>query len=153
VSEATGSSGTAGRIVAHIIELLDPKGPELPAWVRDEDLTFSQLRLLLWLSRMGPASISGVAQWLDVGMATATGVVDRLVRHGLVSRRHRADDRRVVDCFLTERGAGLVTEIEGTRVEEMKGMLALLDQSELEQLERLFSLMVTRMREKPRAGP
>jgi DNA-binding MarR family transcriptional regulator len=153
MSEVTGSLGTAARIVAHMTELMGPKGPELPAWVRDEDLTFSQLRLLFWLSHTGPASISGVAQWLDAGMATATGVVERLVRHGLVSRRHRADDRRVVECYLTERGVGLVNEIEGTRHEAIHRMLALLDQSELEQLERLFSLMVTRMREKPRAGP
>jgi len=32
------------------------------------------------------------------GAATASGIVERVERHGLVARQHRLDDRRVVEC-------------------------------------------------------
>src|SRR5512141_3165661 len=103
MSEVSGPSDRSARqreIETAIEGLADiwESGPaDVPAWVAQE-LTFSQTRLLFLLGKHGPSPISHVADWLGVGMPTASGAIDRLERHGLVGRHHRRDDRRVVEC-------------------------------------------------------
>jgi DNA-binding MarR family transcriptional regulator len=123
--------------------LWDSRGPEIPEWVAAE-LTFGQMRLLFLLSRHGPSPISRIAEWLGVGMPAASGIVDRIERHGLVERRHRLDDRRVVECLLTTAGRALIDEIVGMRSGLLRGMLQVLDEDELSQLARLISIIVAR---------
>ena len=45
-----------------------------------------------------------LAAFLGLSKANATGLVDRLVRRGLVERRHGEEDRRVVLVRLTPHG-------------------------------------------------
>ena len=45
-----------------------------------------------------------LAEELDVSVASATGIVDRMEQRGLVERRHGPDDRRVVMVDLTATG-------------------------------------------------
>lgn len=135
----------AGALFEDINGLWDQHGPDAPAWVAQE-LTFGQMRLLFLLSKHGPSPISRVAEWLRVGLPAASGVIDRIERHGLVERRHRTDDRRVVECQLTESGRALIEEIVGIRTVVFRGMLAVLNEDELGQLSRLMTLIVERTR-------
>jgi DNA-binding MarR family transcriptional regulator len=130
---------------ADLNALWDSHGPEIPEWVAQE-LTFGQMRLLFLLSRHGPSPISRIAEWLGVGMPAASGIVDRIERHGLVERHHRLDDRRVVDCQLTPAGRALIDEIVGMRSGVLRQMLQVLNEDELAQLARLISLITQRMR-------
>jgi DNA-binding MarR family transcriptional regulator len=88
------------------------------------------MRLLFLLSKHGPAPMSHVAEWLGVGLPAASGTVDRVERHGLVAREHRLDDRRVVECQLTDAGRRLIDEIAGMRSEMMRQFLAVLNEDE-----------------------
>ena len=126
----------------------DKGSHDVPEWVAQE-ITFSQMRLLFLLSRNGPAPMSRIAEWLGVGLPTASGTVDRVERHGLVVRQHRLDDRRVVDCQLTDAGKRLIDEITGTRLEMMRQVLAVLDEVELVQMAGLITTMVERMKQGP----
>src|SRR5450830_1317303 len=112
-------------IEAHVLALgqIMPKGP--PDWAH-YDLTFGQLRLLFVLGRSGPVSIGQLADMLGVTDATASEFVDRVERRGLAIRSHRADDRRVVDCKLSDDGARLLAEIAGARQAAMREVLAIL---------------------------
>jgi DNA-binding MarR family transcriptional regulator len=116
---------------------------DVPEWVAQE-LTFSQMRLLFLLSKKGPAPMSRIAEWLGVGLPTASGTVERLERHGLAARQHRLDDRRVVECTLTDAGRRLIDEISGTRLEMMRHVLDVLDPDELAQMARLVTQIVER---------
>jgi DNA-binding MarR family transcriptional regulator len=71
--------------------------------------------------------MSRIAEWLGVGLPTASGTVERVERHGLVARQHRLDDRRVVECTLTDAGRRLIDEISGLRLEMMRQVLDVLD--------------------------
>ena len=53
------------------------------------------LQILIALSR-GPHSVGQLAEALGVSPPAATQLVDRLVEHGMVERRHGTVDRRVV---------------------------------------------------------
>jgi DNA-binding MarR family transcriptional regulator len=116
---------------------------DVPGWVAQE-LTFSQMRLLFLLSKNGPAPMSRIAEWLGVSLPTASGTVERVERHGLVTREHRLDDRRVVDCRLTDAGLRLIDEISGLRLEMMRRVLDVLNEDELAQMARLVTLIVER---------
>jgi DNA-binding MarR family transcriptional regulator len=118
---------------------------DVPGWVAQE-LTFSQMRLLFLLSKKGPAPMSRIAEWLGVGLPTASGTVERVERHGLVTRRHRLDDRRVVECMLTDAGRRLIDEIYGMRLEMMRQVLGVLNEDELGQMARLMTVIAERGR-------
>ena len=54
------------------------------------------------------------------------------------------DDRRVVECRLTETGRALVDEIAGQRAASVRATLSVLDPDELAQLHRLLLAMLER---------
>ena len=123
----------------------DSSGHEVPDWVA-QDLTFGQMRLLFLLSKHGPSPVSRVAEWLGVGLPAASGIVDRIERHGLVMRQHRQDDRRVVECALTDQGRLLIDEIAGMRREMLRQTLGVLSDEELADLARLIRTVLERIR-------
>jgi DNA-binding MarR family transcriptional regulator len=56
----------------------------------------------------GSVRMSDIASALGVSLATATGVVDRLVERDIVQRESQPEDRRVVLCRLSEKGQKLI---------------------------------------------
>jgi DNA-binding MarR family transcriptional regulator len=145
VSEASQKPGQIEDVIEALGSLWGEDAHDVPEWVAQE-LTFSQMRLLFLLSKNGPAPMSRIAEWLGVGLPTASGDVERVERHGLVSRHHRMDDRRVVDCQLTDAGRRLIDEISGMRLEMMRQVLGVLSEEELAQMTRLVTAMVQRMK-------
>jgi DNA-binding MarR family transcriptional regulator len=143
MSEATPKEAEIEQIVETLSAVWDQHGREIPEWVAQE-LTFGQMRLLFLLSRNGPAPMSRVAEWLGVGLPAASGVVDRIERHGLVARAHRLDDRRVVECQLTDAGRQLLEEIAGMRREVLRETLGVLTPAELADLARLITVLLER---------
>jgi DNA-binding MarR family transcriptional regulator len=127
--------------------LWDEDGPDIPEWVAQE-LTFSQLRLLFLLAKHGPSPMSRVADWLGVALPTASGTVERVERHGLVTRQHRLDDRRVVECGLTDAGRRLIDEMSGTRLQMMRQILGVLTEDEMADMARLIAIVLERMKSK-----
>lgn len=73
----------------------------------DLGLTLSQLRVL-HLLRDRPASCGQVAEHLGITASTATALIERLVRRGLIERRPRPGDRRVTDLTLSAAARGLL---------------------------------------------
>src|SRR5664279_1711699 len=144
MAETSGPTVTFGDIEAHVLELgrIMPKGP--PDWAH-HDLTFGQLRLLFILGQSGPISIGQLADVLGVADATASEFVDRVERRGLAIRSHRADDRRVVDCKLSDEGVRLLAEIAGARRKAMRQVLAVLTPEELADFDRLIRVMAERL--------
>lgn len=74
----------------------------------DARLTIHQLRALQRIARTGRATVGEVAAHLDSLASTTTGIVDRLVRAGLVERRERPSNRRIHDLRLTADGEAVV---------------------------------------------
>jgi DNA-binding MarR family transcriptional regulator len=143
MAEISGDDETLDEVVAHLQSLfqLSRKGP--PRWVQ-YDLTFGQLRLLFVLAQSGPVSVGQLADMLGVSDATASEIVDRIARRGLAIRSHRSDDRRVVECRLSDAGARLLAEVAGARREGLRAALSVLTPAERKQLDGLILAMVHR---------
>jgi DNA-binding MarR family transcriptional regulator len=78
--------------------------PNFPAEWLTSDLTVAQLRVLLVLHAEGPSRMSSIASSLGIAVSTATGIMDNLVKKGLVVRGADAEDRRLVICKLSPQG-------------------------------------------------
>lgn len=103
--------GTAERALSALVQLLaSVEAIEFRRW-GDLGLTISQLRVL-HLLREHPASCGQVAEHLGITASTATALIERIVRRGLVERAAREGDRRVTDLHLTESGRLLLEEKE-----------------------------------------
>jgi DNA-binding MarR family transcriptional regulator len=119
--------------------------PPVPA----RDLTLGQIRLLFQLLREGPQPMGRIAEVFDLSSTASSGFVARIERHGLVERRHRSDDRRVVECALTEAGTGFLHGISGMRLDLIRQRLAALEPEELSEFGRLLGLIRDRGAEAP----
>ena len=99
-------------LIEHILQLGEKAFreliPILPTEWLQLDLTMPQLKVVLLLFLNGPARMSDIASALDVSLATATGVVDRLVERDIVVRESQPEDRRVVLCRLSEKGQKMI---------------------------------------------
>ncbi|HKS98502.1 MAG TPA: MarR family transcriptional regulator [Rugosimonospora sp.] len=110
----------------------------------DLNLTMQQTKALLVLSIHDNAMPGqALARHLGVSLATLTGIVDRLVSQGLVTRREDAEDRRVRLVELTEHGRSLVEGVRDAGLEHMRRLLSRLDDETLA----AFELVLRRLRD------
>ncbi len=83
----------------------------------ERGLTLPQLRVLFLIRRHPGITTNEVASSLGITMSTVSGLVDKLVRAGLVERGRHPEDRRVVPLRLTPEGEAVTGEIrQGDRV-------------------------------------
>jgi DNA-binding MarR family transcriptional regulator len=145
----TSSSGAGGRtgivekdkdeLIKHILglnqkleQLEQALRPVVPKeWV-SADLTMPQLRVVLVLFKEGSTRMSVLASSLGIGLATATGVVDRLVERGYVVRESFPQDRRVVMCRLSGRGEKLMGRLWQSGQDQIRRLLDRMTCSQLE---------------------
>lgn len=105
-------------------------------------LTMSQLKILMVLSRTGGTSGRELAGLMGVSLATLTGMVDRLVAQHVVARHEDPTDRRVRRITLTPTGAELIGGIITAGAEKQRRLLDHLDEAELRTVEQAMSLLV-----------
>jgi DNA-binding MarR family transcriptional regulator len=132
--EAPGSSRRDRLVEALLAELLSWNPREfIVAFRRWHHDAFSliHLNVMTILEMDGPASMSQLADALDVSVASMTGIVDRMEKRGLVERRRDVDDRRVVTVHPTEAGRDIFRDIDRRRREGLVKMLSQLGEKEL----------------------
>lgn len=86
----------------------------LPEELIKIDLSLSKIELLALIQagKYQSITMTSLAQGTSVPMSTATGIVDRLVKKGLLKRGKSEEDRRVVTVSLTEGGRALAGDLE-----------------------------------------
>ena len=94
-------------------------------------LSIVHLSLLSVLEARGAQPMGVLADELDVSVASATGIVDRMEKRGLVERHHAAEDRRVVLVQPTERGLKLVRMVGDHRRARFAMAMRRLDEAQL----------------------
>ncbi len=102
----------------------------LKSWHRGA-LSLIHLNVLTILEAQGPLSMSRLAETLDVSDASATGIVTRMERRGLVDRQHATDDRRMVVVRLTDCGADVFRDLDAHRREKLARLVTELTGEEL----------------------
>lgn len=89
---------------------------------------------LLDTLQAGPRRITDLAESEALAQPTVTQLVDRLERHGLVSRRRCAEDRRAVLVSVTAAGRRRLEAVQAQFSAEMRLAVAVLSDEELAHL-------------------
>jgi DNA-binding MarR family transcriptional regulator len=101
---------------------------------RTRSLSVPQFRALVFLSRHPGASLSSMADHLGVTRPTASALVDRLVRRGLVTRAEHPQERRRLVLALTLSGARHLQQAREVARARIAGVLAGLSTAELRKI-------------------
>ncbi len=118
------SANHLDRIEGLVQQLSQLARPKPDSW-RDVDLTIGQLKAVFVLNRRQPESLTGLASTPGISMASASALVERLVRLGMVSRRDSPNDRRQVMLELEPAGEALIARIEErSRARLREGLIA-----------------------------
>jgi DNA-binding MarR family transcriptional regulator len=101
------------------------------------NLTALQLLVLRILHETPEIRMSELAEKLNVGNSTMSGIVDRMVKAGILERKRTEADRRAMTMKLTERGKELWAETDATRMNMMRPLLSMTehDHRELSRLQ------------------
>nr|WP_199308946.1 MarR family transcriptional regulator [Nodosilinea sp. FACHB-13] len=97
-------------------------------------LSLSQLRVLYFLRRRSQASLSEVADYLDVTRPTMSAMVERLVQRGLVNRVSDPVERRRIILTLTAEGAAEMERVYDATLQTVAHRLKSLSESQLQQV-------------------
>jgi DNA-binding MarR family transcriptional regulator len=111
------------------------------AWLSVE-LTMPQLKALMCVTDNYGATHGQIARFLGVTLSTITGIVDRLVDHGLVVRREDPEDRRITRVLPTPRGQQLVNMLLRYRNDALTALLSQLTPEELITVESAFDYLL-----------
>ncbi len=103
------------------------------AWMR-LNLTVPQLKTLFFVSNEGGTSPGRLAQALKVTPSNVTGIIDRLVEQGLLSRQSSPADRRVLRLAVTVKGEDMLAGLRERRTSVLRDILFGLSAEELETL-------------------
>jgi len=117
------------------------------------DLNFSKTELmtLLVVERQGEVSMSRICDAMNMPMSTATGIVDRMVRKGLLQRERSETDRRMVVVNMTEKGKEIIRHYKGVFGSYIEQIEAALTEEEQQLLYKVFLKIaaILSRREKP----
>jgi DNA-binding MarR family transcriptional regulator len=105
------------------------------------DLSVTQLRLLAILRDREPGMLE-LARHLELSKSSASGLIDRAQKRGLVARSAAPADGRGVIVSLTADGRRLVERVEGDAVRQLEALLAPVPEDERERLAGLAARVV-----------
>jgi DNA-binding MarR family transcriptional regulator len=97
-------------------------------------MSTSQMKSLMCIIESEKLSSKKLADMLDVTPANVTGVIDKLIEQGLVSRSESPEDRRVVFLEATLAGKKLIENLEQHATENSARMLAGMSEDDLNHL-------------------
>jgi DNA-binding MarR family transcriptional regulator len=109
------------------------------------DITMAQLKVLYLVGTQGPLHVTAIADRLGVTLSTGSGLVDRLVEHGLLERRHDDIDRRHVSVSVSPAGAALMERTRELNSQRMRALVAALSEEDLAALVRILDTFIDRM--------
>jgi DNA-binding MarR family transcriptional regulator len=106
------------------------------------DINKADLALLGFIGKRGEVIMRDVAEYLDVPHSTATGVIDKLVRKGLLRRVNSETDRRTVKVCLTPgKGREIFEDFIKFRHSLGEKVLTALDEKDFKDMERIMKKM------------
>jgi DNA-binding MarR family transcriptional regulator len=114
---------------------------EQDAWM-DLNLSIGQVKSLFFIAAQGTTNFGKLAAALGVTPPNVTGIVDRLVEKGLISRQENPDNRRMLMLQVTEKGEALIATLRERAVSQISGILENLRVEELNTVAQGLSLLV-----------
>lgn len=109
-------------------QLLEQAAPD--NWI-NLNLTIAQLKSLFFIVNEGSTNSRKLASALGVTPSNVTGIIDRLVDQGLVSRQENPKDRRMLLLQATDKGKDTLANLKQSKTSHMSEVLACVGTEEL----------------------
>ncbi|MDB5054091.1 MAG: transcriptional regulator, marr family [Bacilli bacterium] len=116
----------------------------------NEQLADGQIFLLFNLCKKGICNASDVANMIGITSGAVTGMTDKMVNMGLITRERSEEDRRVVLFSISEKGKEAMQRIRDKRFKRVNELFRQLTISELETTVNVFN-KITDLIEKAKA--
>jgi MarR family 2-MHQ and catechol resistance regulon transcriptional repressor len=113
-----------------------------------QNLTVSQLDILVCLDRTKGLPLTEIADRLLVTGGNVTGIIDRLEKAGLVMRQRDHKDKRLVWARLTQKGYAVYRQLMPRYIETMRNVNSYLTPAEGKELMRLLKKLGAGVRKK-----
>lgn len=104
-------------------------------------ITIVQSWVLFYLFRQKSSSLKEIANAVQLDSPVVTGLVDRLVKEGLVIREEDPEDRRSLKISLTPRGRQVVEEIAPVVAEYNQRIRNIIPDNDAETFERALEAL------------
>lgn len=102
-------------------------------------VTPPQFLVMDFIYKREEARMKDLAQFMSVAMATMTGIVERLVRHGYVKRVPDKQDRRIIKVRMTSQGEILMKRILKRRREVLIHVFSKISAADREEYLRILT--------------
>ncbi|GBC93754.1 putative HTH-type transcriptional regulator YusO [bacterium HR15] len=96
----------------------------------EAEITYSQMQALRYLRTHRRVTVGDLAEGLNISYPSATNMVHRLEKKGLIRRIANPRDRRQVGLILTDEGRRLIEQIDQERRQRFAQVLARMDEHE-----------------------
>jgi DNA-binding MarR family transcriptional regulator len=122
-------------------------------WVQERaGVSGAQLWVLAELHRRPGIRVTELAQAMAVHQSTASNLIDRLEKNGLLQRERSSEDQRVVHLSLTKAGRQTVARAPRPLRGVLPDALHSLAPAELGELQKHLEKLASRMKVRDRAG-
>lgn len=102
-------------------------------------ISSTQLHVLFVLVSKGSMPMGRLADDIGGSLPNVTGIIERMVEHGLVERTRSDDDRRVVEVAVTVAGRRTVEEIDMIRRHQLAAVICRLSNEQQGRALRTFT--------------
>ena len=116
---------------------------EMDAALKDLGISSQQMGILLSLTCGAAATPFELSKLLGIDTGLMTRMLDKLESKGLLKRSRSADDRRVVNLTLTEKGEEVAARIPEIAPQVLNARLRKFTKAEFEELRRLLQKFIS----------
>lgn len=114
--------------------------------VNDSSITPPQLGVLFHLDKCGPMTMKDLSDMMGLTHGAATGLVDRVLKQGLISRVRLESDRRVVEVSITDQGRELLQRIAQRRHAILRNIMQELSLEDRQFVLKIYHFMKEKLR-------
>lgn len=134
--------GYIDRVEKCVPEIIRSIHISMPEEIMGLKLTISQVLTLVALGYKKLCKMSDLAKAVSTKMSAMTGIIDGLIREGLVERERSDDDRRIVLVRLTQKGRRIARRLQEHRKKNICSIIEYLDKSQRESIIVGFEKMI-----------
>lgn len=116
------------RLLRTVSSIIKRRGRDI---LSNFDITPPQFNALLILRNHGNLTIGELGEKMYLACSTATDLIDRMERNGLVERRRDQNDRRVIRLHVKEKGMEMVQAVMAARKRYLSGILDQISEEEI----------------------
>jgi DNA-binding MarR family transcriptional regulator len=144
----TSSAERAGILLRELMGMIFQRSAgEMMRAKSELGLSMQQLWTLHLLRDCGTLSISAIAEKLDLSLAAASHLVDRMVQHSLAERTEDPIDRRHKRVAIGSGGLAVLDRLADTRMREAERVAAALPPELGDQLEQVLEQVIAQLKQ------